>query len=101
MNVTLGVPRIKEIINAATKIMTPIINVPLENETDFNSALMIKGRVEKTLLGEVCKYVKEIFSREGIWLTFKLDAKTITKLYLEITAEKVRQVLKHWLGSIG
>lgn len=30
MNVTLGVPRIKEIINAANKIKTPIIKIRLE-----------------------------------------------------------------------
>lgn len=28
MNITLGVPRIKEIVNAAKKISTPIITVP-------------------------------------------------------------------------
>ena len=28
MNITLGVPRIKEIINAAKRISTPIVTVP-------------------------------------------------------------------------
>ena len=34
MNITLGVPRIKEIINASKKISTPIITVALENDSD-------------------------------------------------------------------
>ena len=34
MNITLGVPRIKEIINAASKISTPIITACLLNNKD-------------------------------------------------------------------
>ena len=36
MNITLGVPRIKEIINASKKISTPIITVFLENDTGWS-----------------------------------------------------------------
>ena len=35
MNVTLGVPRIKEIINASKVISTPLLTVPLVNEVCF------------------------------------------------------------------
>ena len=38
MNITLGVPRIKEIINASKKISTPIITVALEEEKNAESA---------------------------------------------------------------
>ncbi|KAG2462619.1 RPC1 polymerase, partial [Polypterus senegalus] len=53
MNITLGVPRIKEIINASKNISTPIItaNLDIDDEADF--ARLVKGRIEKTLLGEV------------------------------------------------
>ena len=68
MNVTLGVPRIKEIINASKKIATPIITAPLvrtissydtssENKQKLfgaeASARVVKGRIEKTLLEDV------------------------------------------------
>ena len=73
MNVTLGVPRIKEIINASKKISTPIIDAALEAKaggygTPENApeeakrqarlsaetaARVVKGRIEKTLLGDV------------------------------------------------
>lgn len=53
MNITLGVPRIKEIINAAKVISTPIITTTLEREMDEKFARMVKGRIEKTTLGEV------------------------------------------------
>lgn len=52
MNVTLGVPRIKEIINAAKKISTPIITCKLVSAKSEQSARIVKGRVEKTYLGE-------------------------------------------------
>ena len=73
MNVTLGVPRIKEIINASKKISTPIIDASLESKaggyevsenaseeqkrqarlTCEAAARVVKGRIEKTLLGDV------------------------------------------------
>ena len=53
MNVTLGVPRIKEIINAAKNISTPIITAKLVNPKQESSARFVKGRLEKTYLGDV------------------------------------------------
>ena len=53
MNVTLGVPRIKEIINASKTISTPIISCRLANNTSEASARIVKGRLEKTMLGDV------------------------------------------------
>lgn len=53
MNVTLGVPRIKEIINAAKIISTPIISCKLVTADSEASARIVKGRLEKTHLGDV------------------------------------------------
>jgi DNA-directed RNA polymerase III subunit RPC1 len=53
MNITLGVPRIKEIINASKVISTPIITAILAKDTDEKFARIVKGRIEKTTLGEV------------------------------------------------
>ena len=52
MNVTLGVPRIKEIINAAKAISTPIISCKLVTNDSEASARIVKGRLEKTHLGD-------------------------------------------------
>ena len=57
MNVTLGVPRIKEIINAAKAISTPIISCKLVTANSEPSARIVKGRLEKTLLGDVSCFV--------------------------------------------
>lgn len=74
MNVTLGVPRIREIINASKIISTPIITAVLDQrralksagavvETDDGvskgptqaevAARIVKGRIEKTYLRDV------------------------------------------------
>ena len=53
MNVTQGVPRIKEIINASKTISTPIISCKLTARDNEPSARIVKGRLEKTHLGEV------------------------------------------------
>ena len=55
MNVTLGVPRIKEIINASKTISTPIISCKLVASQSEQSARIVKGRLEKTHLGDVSK----------------------------------------------
>jgi DNA-directed RNA polymerase III subunit RPC1 len=57
MNGTLGVPRIKEIINAAKTISTPIISCKLVTCDSEPSARIVKGRLEKTRLGEVSRTI--------------------------------------------
>ncbi|ORM39907.1 DNA-directed RNA polymerase III subunit RPC1 [Babesia sp. Xinjiang] len=93
MNVTLGVPRIKEIINASSVIQTPIMEVPLVNNKDFTNALMVKSRIEKTTLGQVCSNIKEIFGPTGAFLKITLNSNLIEKLLLPIDAEKVRDII--------
>jgi DNA-directed RNA polymerase III subunit RPC1 len=73
MNVTLGVPRIKEIINATKEISTPIISAKLVNENDLISARIVKGRLEKTLLGDVAKTIKEVYTPKGCYIALELD----------------------------
>jgi DNA-directed RNA polymerase III subunit RPC1 len=53
MNITQGVPRIKEIINAVKCISTPVITATLVDEKDQNLARRVKARIEKTTLGIV------------------------------------------------
>lgn len=91
MNITLGVPRIKEIINATKEISTPIITAKLINENDVIAARIVKGRIEKTLLGDIASYIKEVYSPRGCYLSVNLDLKAIESLKLEISAEQVKK----------
>ncbi|KAH8739107.1 DNA-directed RNA polymerase II/III subunit [Cryptosporidium ryanae] len=90
MNVTLGVPRIKEIINAATKILTPIIEAKLENDTDYKFAQIVKGMIVKTTLSEVITSLEEVYSQNGVFINIKLSEKAIKGLYLDVNAYSVK-----------
>lgn len=80
MNITLGVPRIKEIINATSTIKTPVIKLTLENNRDEQVARIVKGRIEITTLGEVAEYIKEVYSRTQAYVLVKIDLDAIEKL---------------------
>ena len=93
MNVTLGVPRIKEIINAAKNISTPIITATLECDDNVKAARVVKGRVEKTTLGEVCKFIDVVFNPSACYVEVCLDPAVISALQLDVTVESVRHSL--------
>uniref|UniRef100_A0AAV1T3G1 DNA-directed RNA polymerase subunit n=1 Tax=Peronospora matthiolae TaxID=2874970 RepID=A0AAV1T3G1_9STRA len=98
MNVTLGVPRLKEIINASKVISTPIITAALVCKTDERSARIVKGRIEKTTLGEIAVHIKEVFARDQAYLSVKLDLAAIEQLHLNITARSVRNSILNGVG---
>ncbi|CAI5487643.1 unnamed protein product, partial [Closterium sp. Naga37s-1] len=93
MNVTLGVPRIKEIINAAKNISTPIVTVKLETDNDVKAARIVKGRIEKTTLGEVVKSMRTVLTPSQAVLSIRLDMHRISALQLDITAYTVADAI--------
>jgi DNA-directed RNA polymerase III subunit RPC1 len=93
MNVTLGVPRIKEIINAAKNISTPIMKVALEVEHDEFSARFVKGRLERTTLGQVSRSIRIVLGHSQAHVEVTLDNATIEKLQLDIGIEDCKRAL--------
>merc|ERR1712098_654268 len=93
MNVTLGVPRIKEIINASKKISTPIITAYLSNDTDPEFARRVKGRIEKTTLGEISEYIEKVMLQDEVFLLIKLSVERIKLLKLEVNTESIRAAI--------
>ncbi|XP_027345912.1 DNA-directed RNA polymerase III subunit 1 [Abrus precatorius] len=91
MNVTLGVPRIKEIICASKKISTPIITAMLESDDNANTARMVKGRIEKTNLGQVAKSIKVVMSSRLASVVITLDMERIQAAHLNIDANIVKE----------
>ncbi|KAH7421936.1 hypothetical protein KP509_13G082300 [Ceratopteris richardii] len=89
MNVTLGVPRIKEIINAAKNISTPIITAKLVSDKDLKAARIVKARIEKTVLGEVSKSIKTVLRPGHALISIKLDIRRIEALQLDISSYTV------------
>ncbi|KAF8550261.1 beta and beta-prime subunits of DNA dependent RNA-polymerase [Imleria badia] len=90
MNVTLGVPRIKEIINAAKLISTPIISCKLVTRDSEPSARIVKGRLEKTHLGDVSAVLEEAWAPEYTYIGIIVDMDAIKKLQLEMTLDDIK-----------
>ncbi|KAF7153706.1 hypothetical protein RHSIM_Rhsim01G0223300 [Rhododendron simsii] len=91
MNVTLGVPRIKEIINASKKISTPIITAPLDRNDNLKTARMVKGRVGKTLLGQVAKSVRIVMTSRSASIVITLNMESIQASQLCINSQHVKE----------
>lgn len=89
MNITQGVPRLKEIINASKKIATPIITAELVSDKDVKVARIVKGRVERTFLGEIAMYIKEVYRAGSSYIAVKLDVETMQKLQLDTDLQEV------------
>ncbi|KAL6204627.1 hypothetical protein ACLB2K_021894 [Fragaria x ananassa] len=90
MNVTLGVPRIKEIINGAKNIHTPIITTVLECDNNPMIARMVAGRIEKTNLGQVAECIEIVMSPRAAYVEVKLDMAVIQDAHLSIDANVVK-----------
>ncbi|CAI5510580.1 unnamed protein product [Closterium sp. Naga37s-1] len=101
MNVTLGVPRIKEIINAAKNISTPIVTVKLETDNDVKAARIVKGRIEKTTLGEVVKSMKTVLTPSQAMLSIRQAMLSIRQAMLSIRQAmlSIRQAM-HRLSAL-
>ncbi|KAK7278312.1 hypothetical protein RJT34_23339 [Clitoria ternatea] len=91
MNVTLGVPRIKEIMHGNKKISTPIITAILQCDDNVNTARIVKGRIEKTNLGEVAKSIKVVMTSRSSSIVITLDMQRIQEAHLNIDANIVKE----------
>ncbi|GMN24465.1 hypothetical protein TIFTF001_000572 [Ficus carica] len=93
MNVTLGVPRIKEIINGAKRISTPIITAILECDNNVNVARIVRGRMEKISLGQVAKSIKAVLTPRVASVFITLDMDRIQDAQLSIDANAVQDAI--------
>ncbi|KAL9655634.1 hypothetical protein ABK040_002297 [Willaertia magna] len=96
MRVSMGVPRIKEIIDATKNISTPIITAYLDVPKDATkrqkeiAARVVKGRIEKTTLGQIVNYIREVYDLGICYIEIDLDYKNISALQLDLDAESVK-----------
>lgn len=73
MNVTLGVPRIKEIFNAIEDIKTPIISIELTNKKELKDALDIKQRIQIVWMSDILENIEQIYSPNQNFIRLILD----------------------------
>ena len=93
MNITQGVPRIKEIINSTKTISTPVILIKLINDKDLVAVREVKARIEKTKLLDVVEYIAEIIDPSGYYLRVKINQNTLSKLQIQLSMTQVKQAL--------
>jgi DNA-directed RNA polymerase III subunit RPC1 len=93
MSITQGVPRIKEIINAAKKISTPIITVKLENETSIPVAQIVKSRIEKTYLRDIAEHIEDSWGRGKECINIRFDIERMEKLHLNISLRQIAEAI--------
>jgi len=93
MNITQGVPRLKELINAAKSISTPIVRCVLEDSKSEEFARLVKGRIEKTLLGQVTKYFEEVYLPDDWFILVVLDLERIKLLRLEVDIHSIQNAI--------
>ena len=93
MNVTLGVPRIKEIINAAKNISTPIISSKLYDDQSEPSARIVKGRLEKTYLCDIASVIEESYRNDFSAISVFIDMEAIQKLQLELKLSDITNAI--------
>jgi DNA-directed RNA polymerase III subunit RPC1 len=95
MNITQGVPRIKEIIDAAKKIATPVISSKLDkrffdgvgtkDQQAMKLAKHVKASVEKKHLSEVTEYIQDVVSQHECVLRIKMDLEILYNLRVSLT----------------
>jgi DNA-directed RNA polymerase III subunit RPC1 len=54
---------------------------------------MVKGRIEKTMLGDIAEFIEEVYQHDGCYLGVKLDLKAIQALQLEIDVDTVQRAI--------
>nr|XP_016942385.1 DNA-directed RNA polymerase III subunit RPC1 [Drosophila suzukii] len=89
MNITQGVPRIVEIINATKTISTPIITAELDNCHSMEFARQVKARIEKTTLAELSSYVEVVCGPYSCYLAIGIDMARIKLLGLHINLDTI------------
>lgn len=85
MNVTMGVPRIKEIFNAADKITTPIIDVKLNNKYDAEAAKLIKNQINAVYLRDVISSIEEVYESNSSFVVLHLNTALINSAFVNVS----------------
>lgn len=100
MNVTLGVPRLKEIINASSTISTPIIEARLL-QNSITLAYIVKAQIEKTTLGDIAWHIREVHDSHQTYVSVKMNMGLIKKLHLNINLHSIKNAIVNNYGGLS
>ena len=98
MNITLGVPRINEIMNASKTISSPITKINFITMGNKKQILKIQNNLEKVFLGNICRSIEIVIKSNQLKCKICLDFILISKLekFLNIAhlKRKIAKILK-------
>ena len=82
-NVTLGVPRLKEIINVAKTVKTPSLSIYLQEEVsgDPDVASLVHSLIEYTVLGDIVKMTEIFYDSDVKNPVVEQDAEFVKDFY--------------------
>jgi len=102
-NVTLGVPRLKEIINVAKTVKTPSLSIFLKPEVseDQDSAMTVHSLLEYTVLGDIVKQTEIFYDPDVMNPVTEQDTEFVKDFYdlSEFTEDDLRR-LSPWVLRI-
>lgn len=93
MSITQGVPRIKEIINASKSISTPVITCPLLNNHQIEAARVVKGRIEKTYVSDVLRFVEDEWRPDEGNVVLQIDSTALSEMHLGIGVYEIAEAI--------
>jgi DNA-directed RNA polymerase II subunit RPB1 len=93
MNVTLGVPRLKEVINVAKTMRTPSMNIYLKSDmNDGKQAKKIQAQLEHTTLNQVVSTVQILYDPDRMRSIVAKDNEMLALYYQFENTEKLEDV---------
>ncbi|KAF2726289.1 beta and beta-prime subunits of DNA dependent RNA-polymerase [Polychaeton citri CBS 116435] len=98
MSITGGVPRIKEIINASSKISTPIITCALDSPYEEIAARIAGAMIQKTYLKDIAAYVEDVWFREGCYVNMRINWNRVDGLGLRTDLRQIARAIESTKG---
>uniref|UniRef100_A0A5K3F4S4 DNA-directed RNA polymerase n=1 Tax=Mesocestoides corti TaxID=53468 RepID=A0A5K3F4S4_MESCO len=93
MNITQGVPRMREIVNAVAKIKTPLVAVTLTDPSSAELARRVKLSIEPTRLADISLRLRQCLSPDEVFVSVELDTKRMARR--EITPAQVANAVRN------
>ena len=98
MSITQGVPRIKEIINASSKISTPVITCHLDSKYEELAGRFAQAIIQKTYLKDIINFIEDIWYVDGCYINMRIDWKQVESMGLRINLHQVAHAIERYKG---
>ncbi|VDL22627.1 unnamed protein product [Hymenolepis diminuta] len=92
MNITQGVPRMREIVNAVANIHTPLLTVQITDPTSAVLARRVKMSIEPTQLADIALMLRQMLTPDKVYVLVEFDQKRMIRR--EITPRQVAAAVR-------